>query len=274
MTENPAIRKLKRKQIGTRIIGIVFLCIGLAFCLLAFYSLFFLIPGAFWVTAGLALTIRSFTNIKFALLKLNQESQPQQNTQPVYDQESAQREQTQPASLDALMTSQLVALHLSKNPGNSAVDYREQYILRLSKFGIPRSDAEKLFDFESEIIKKHNKQYLLSPMFTKSLFFGLRQPFFQSYPKEKDDILKERFLTMSELCKILDEAEWHYWNSHEDDVSDDVWKEIWQWRLKGAGGEFAVRYFDMIVAATGVKEESVGALGGAQGRHLSQYKWH
>lgn len=49
--------------------------------------------------------------------------------------------------------------------------------------------------------------------------------------------------------------------------------EIWQWRLKGAGGDFAVKYFDMIVETIGVCEESVGSLGGEQGRHLSKYKW-
>ena len=131
-----------------------------------------------------------------------------------------------------------------------------------------------MFDFECEVIRKFHKQYLLHPRFTGMWFFGLQQPFFQQYPKTKEDILKERYLTVSELCKIIDEAEWHFWNSHEKELPDDVWGEICEWRLQGPGAEFAIRYFKMIEKETGIPEESIAKLSSEQGNHLNLYKWH
>lgn len=183
------------------------------------------------------------------------------------------REKTPPRPeipTEKLMTSQLPALYLQEN--NTA--YRDNYVRRLESIGFKKKDAEKMFDFECEVIRKHGKQYLLQPQFTKMWFFGLKQPFFQQYPKTKEDILKERYLTVSELCKMIDEAEWHFWNSHERTLSDDVWKEICEWRLKGPGAEFAIRYFEMIGKETGIPEESIAKLSSEQGKHLNQYKWH
>lgn len=78
---------------------------------------------------------------------------------------------------------------------------------------------------------------------------------------------------MSELCKIIDEAEWHYWNSHELPLSPEVWQEIEQWRRKGEGGDFAESYLEMIADVTGIPIEKILALCSNQGRHLSMYKW-
>ena len=114
---------------------------------------------------------------------------------------------------------------------------------------------------------------MLHPEFTQMWFFGLDKPFFHQYPNTKDDILKECFLTISEICKIIDEAEWHFWNSHERKLSDDVWNEICEWRIKGKGGDFAMQYFDMIEEKTGVSSESLMKLVNDQGAHLSKYKW-
>ena len=173
------------------------------------------------------------------------------------------------STFEKLMTSQLPALYLQEN--NTV--YCDNYIRRLESIGFQKKDAEKMFDFECEVIRKFNKQYLFHPQFTKMWFFGLNQPFFQQYPKTKEDILKERYLTVSELCKIIDEAEWHFWNSHERALPDGVWQEICEWRLKGSGAEFAIRYFEMIEKATGIPEESIAKLSSEQGKHLSQYKW-
>lgn len=174
-----------------------------------------------------------------------------------------------PKPADQWMTSQLPALYLQEN--NTV--YREHYVRRLENIGFQKEDAKKMFDFECEVIRKFPKQYLLQPRFTKMWFFGLNQPFFQQYPKTKEDILKERYLTVSELCKIIDEAEWHFWNSHERELPDGVWQEICEWHLKGLGAEFAIRYFEMIEEATGIPEKSIANLSSEQGRHLNQYKW-
>ena len=174
--------------------------------------------------AGIILTARSYSHSKYAVLK-KMSGKPA----PAAEGSVSATDSSAPPSkdaLDLLMTSQLAALYLDHSAGQDAGKYRERYILRLEGLGINELEAARLFDFESGIIRKFNKRYLLSPEFTQSWFFGLKHRFFQDYPQEKPDILKERFLTMSELCKIIDEAEWHYWNSHERKIPDGVWKEI------------------------------------------------
>lgn len=259
------IEKLRKEQHITRIIGIICLFLGAA--LYSFFPLFNLIaaPASFMLVAGVVMTIRSFAHSKFSVLK----DEPEESVR--FPERSFQTAGGHPLNL--LMTSQLVALYWTHVGEQDAEHYRDHYLSRLEGIGICKADAIKLFDFESTIVKKYNKQYLLDPKFTRNWFFGLRNKFFQNYPQEKQDILKERFFTVSELCKIIDEAEWHFWNSHEGELSDDVWNEICDWRLKGAGGDFGIKYFEMIAATTGLSEEVVGLLSSEQGRHLNCYKW-
>lgn len=177
---------------------------------------------------------------------------------------------TQPTiPTEKLMTSQFPALYLKEN--NLA--YRDIYVCQLMRIGFNQKNAEKMFEFECDIIRRYGKQYLLEPRFTELWFFGLRQPFFLEYPKTKEDILKEKYLTMSEICKMVDEAEWHFWNSHERNLSDEVWSEINAWHLKGPGAEFAITYFEMIEKETDIPGENISALCRLQGEHLSRYKW-
>lgn len=170
---------------------------------------------------------------------------------------------------DKLMLSQFAACYV----GGGDDSYRKKYISNLTQLKLSKQDAQAMFAFDCAVIKKYNKSYLLNPDFTRMWFFGLKQPFFLAYPKEKADILKERFLTMSELCKIIDEAEWHFWNSHEREMSDEVWREIYEWRINVAGAEFAMQYFEMIADATKIPMDSIGAICRSQGAHLSKYKW-
>lgn len=167
------------------------------------------------------------------------------------------------------MTSQLPALY-EKSKSRT---YFDEYMRRLMGIGFRGNDAEKMFRFEYEIIQKFGKPQLLHPLYTLTWVMKLQRPLFQGYPKAKEEILRERFLTMSEICKIIDEAEWHYWNSHERDLSDAVWEEIYAWRLRGAGGEFACSYFEMIQRETGIPQINISMLSSMQGMHLRQYKW-
>ena len=172
-------------------------------------------------------------------------------------------------SYSKLMTSQFAALYLSENRD----EYRRQYALRLSKLGFDKQETERMFEFECSIVKKFGKKYLLEPNFFCGWFFNLKQPLFINYPKYKEDIIKEHFLTVSEICKMLDEAEWHFWNSHEDSISDEVFDEIYEWRLRGNGMIIANKYFEMIEKETGVSSEHLGKLIGEQGEMLCRYKW-
>lgn len=168
-----------------------------------------------------------------------------------------------------LMISQYVAHYVYEKSDR----HKTQYIELLYGMGYTQEEAEKMFEFECDIVKKYNKRYLLEPGFVKAWFFSLSQPFFREYPKVKDDILKEHFLTMSELCKIIDEAEWHFWNSHERKMSDEVWAEIYGWHFKGKGGEFAVQYFEMIADETGIPSSKIALYSSHEGRFLSALKW-
>lgn len=168
-----------------------------------------------------------------------------------------------------LMLSQLVALY--EHTGRT--EYRARYYEELGKLGFSEQDAEKLLEVERTTIRRFNKGYLLSPAFTKTWFMGLQQPFFLNDPKTKPDILKERFFTISEICKFIDEAEWHFWNSHEKAVGDGVFEEISAWRLRGEGGDFAIKYCESISADTGISMDLFSKYINREGSHLSRYKW-
>ena len=168
-----------------------------------------------------------------------------------------------------LMISQYAAFYVYQN----SESHKNQYINKLISLGYNNKEAESLLNFECGILRKFNKQYLLQEDFTQNWLFGLDKPFFEHYPKEKEDILKEHFLTLSELCKIVDEAEWHYWNSHERQMTDEVWAEICAYRLNGQGAEFAIEYFEMTAMKTGIPEEKIGRFTSNEGNHLNVYKW-
>ena len=167
------------------------------------------------------------------------------------------------------MTSQLPALYLKSKDES----YHELYIQQLGKIGFSTENAGKMFDFECDVIRKYGKEELLQPTYAQSWMFDLKQPIFTQYPEMKEDLLKEMYFTMSELCKLIDEAEWHFWNSHENVPSNAVWREIAAWRLKGAGGQFAAQYFSAMEEKTGIPAENIGQLCALQGRDLCKKKW-
>lgn len=168
-----------------------------------------------------------------------------------------------------LMLSQYAAHYVYEG----SEEHKKIYLEKLGKMGFSEEEAEKLLEFECGILKRFRKSYLLEKRYTKMWYFGLAQPFFTGYPKEKDDILKEHFLTLSEVCKIIDEAEWHFWNSHEKVMPDGVWGEIAGWRLNGPGGDFAIKYFIQTASELGIPEERIAAYSQNEGGHLNKYKW-
>lgn len=172
-------------------------------------------------------------------------------------------------SKEKCMISQFAALYVHTNDNT----YRDDYINRLCAIGFEKEEAEKLLQFEYNVIRRHRKTYLRDPEFVRSWVFSLKEPVFQTYPQKKEDLLKEKGFAISELCKLIDEAEWHYWNSHEKAIPEKAWEEICNWRIKGAGGEFAVEYFEMIAEETGIPLEKLAALSRENGKHLVRYKW-
>ena len=152
--------------------------------------------------------------------------------------------------------------------------YRKTYLEKTEALGIPREEAIHIFNFECDVCKKFNKKYLLELNFVKLWFMGLRQPFFVRYPKTKDEICKETFFTIGELSKLIDEAEWHFWNSSERDLSDDVWQEIYDWRLQGKGGEYTVNtYLPAVCKKYSISMDSFKKLVNYYGSFLNKNKW-
>lgn len=170
---------------------------------------------------------------------------------------------------ESLMTSQLAAFYALE--GSKA--HKDAYIEKLKSMGFSKREANAMLDFEVSAIKRFDKRYLLDPNFTKAWFFGLQQPFFLHYPKTQEEIFKECYLTVSELAKLIDEAEWHFWNSHEKNLSDEVWAEIVAWRFGGKGAEFAIKYFELISMMAGVPSKALAAYNSNEGGHLNRYKW-
>lgn len=168
------------------------------------------------------------------------------------------------------MLSQWAALYSFKD----AAACRARYMDELTAAGVSRTNAERLFAFECGIVQDFRKEFLMDPNYTKAWFFDLRQPVFPGGDKAQKRILKEQSLTLSEVCKAIDEAEWHFWNSHEYELSADVWAEIVNWRLGGKGGAFAAgQYFKMVAEATGVPLDQIKKYVNHEGAHLSKYKW-
>ena len=167
------------------------------------------------------------------------------------------------------MISQYPALYLYEHSKKAKKDG----IAALKELGFSDSQAEKFFDYECGILEKYRKTYLADPDFVSMWAFNLNKPIFSSYPSTKEELKKEHFITVSELSMIIDEAEWHFWNSHEKNLSNEVWGDICRWRMQGAGGNFAVEYYMMIAEELGLPIELMQNISNRDGGLLKEYKW-
>ncbi len=83
-----------------------------------------------------------------------------------------------------------------------------------------------------------------------------------------------KYLTISELCKIIDEAEWHFYNSHEKQISSEVWGEICDWKMRGKGGAFVIgEYLPMICSTVNITMNALQIIVNHEGGFLNKYKW-
>lgn len=168
-----------------------------------------------------------------------------------------------------LMISQYPALYLYDNLQTA----KTECIGILKTLGFTDIQANQLFEFEHNILKRYKRVQLTDPNFAEMWVFDLKQPlFFNCYPSTAEELIEEKFFTISELCKILDEAEWHFMNNHEE-VSDDVFADIFRWRLRGNGIRFAVEYYTMISNELGLPMELIQKVHNREGLVLDQLKW-
>ena len=278
MITREAYKRLKKRQIVIRIIGGILFAVGIFVymptILLAAqgYTLFLLaVPAAgSAIVAGLVLFLRSFLHVKYAVLKKSYDALAAEETESVdADPGSTDPGSTDPPGDDSLMLSQFAAQAVYC--GSEA--HAEKYLRVLRSLGYRDTEARAIFDFECGVLRRYRKDYLLSPDFTASWFFGLNKPFFGEEPKEKPELLRERFFTLGELCKLVDEAEWHWYNSHERELPDAVFAELAAWRLNGGGGEFAGAYFTAVAKELGLPPDALARYTNHEGTHLKKHKW-
>lgn len=127
---------------------------------------------------------------------------------------------------DPLMTAQLIALYKK----DFDKKYMDEYIRRLVSIGFGEEEATNLFIFESMIMKHDSITMLQSPDYLCGYYFGLQSPFLTH---KHDYYVEHQMFTVSEVTKIWDEAEWHFYNSHEKEMPDSVWHEIYTLSRKG-----------------------------------------
>ena len=126
-----------------------------------------------------------------------------------------------------LLTSQLVACHIQKKDNT----YKAEYYRRLHICGLQRDDIiQAIFDYEAGIIRAQGRiEMLANKDYIYAWFFSLSEP---AFDKPISEYVGKNYFSPSEAIKLFDEADWHFANSHEKQLSDAVWNEIFLIRSK------------------------------------------
>lgn len=167
----------------------------------------------------------------------------------------------------SLMTGQLVARYKKTHDE----DYQAEYERRLRSLGFTNQEAEQLFVFELMILKHDAIERLASPDYLASNCFDLQHPLLM---QDESWYVDHQHFLCSEITKIWDEAEWHYWNSHErKSLPDEVWGEIHRLSRYG-GGKLLVDYLTMLSEKSGVDMAKIQAYSAAEQQLIFAYKWN
>lgn len=170
------------------------------------------------------------------------------------------------AAYPELMTGQLVARFKQTHDQS----YHDEYRRRLQFVGFEENEAESLFMFELMILKNDSIEPLASDDYLRSFIFDLQHV---AVPHEKEYYVLHQTFLVSQIVKIWDEAEWHYWNSHERDLPDDVWEEIYTISRYG-GGELFIKYLKMVAEKSHVPMSKVQKYSMAEQDMIFKYKWN
>ena len=77
---------------------------------------------------------------------------------------------------------------------------------------------------------------------------------------------------LSYIIKLSDEAEWHFWNSHEADLPDEVWSEIFD--LSDKNRKLFLPYAQNMVDALGWSYQEVNKFSFNEQGMLDLYRWN
>lgn len=170
------------------------------------------------------------------------------------------------AKLAPLMTGQLVArFKRDKEPV-----YQQEYLRRLQRICFTPEEAMNFFMYESMILKQNSLELLCREDYLTCNYFNLKSVLL---PRTKEDYIAHQSFLCSEITKIWDEAEWHYRASHEKDLSDSVWQEIYKITRYG-GGELFVEYLMSMAQHTKTDLSKLQKYSAAEQSMLFKYKWN
>lgn len=167
---------------------------------------------------------------------------------------------------DAFMCAQLIVFYKMERDKK----YMDEYIRRLVHIGFTKGEAFNLFTNESMNMKHDSIALLQNPDYITAFYFDLQHKllaFDNAY------YIEHRMFTVSEITKIWDEAEWHYHNSHETDMPEDVWHEIYMLTRYGSG-ELFVKTLTGIAKSANISEEKIQNYARHEQDMLFKYKWN
>ncbi len=167
---------------------------------------------------------------------------------------------------DSLMTAQLIAYYKK----DFDKKYMNEYIRRLVHIGFDENEAFNLFTNESMNMKHESIGLLQRPTYITDFYFNLKN---RLLPMDNSYYIEHRMFSVSEITKIWDEAEWHYHYSHEEDMPDEVWREIYMLTRYGSG-ELFVETLKSIANSSNTDVDKIQKYSMSEQNLLFKYKWN
>lgn len=163
------------------------------------------------------------------------------------------------------MTGQLVARYKATRDRH----LRDEYLRRLQLLGFDEAEATSLFTLELTMLKGSSAAALSDPGYLQSGCFDLQNVLLA---EDEAYYVEHQSFLVSEIVKIWDEAEWHYWYSRGREMPQPVWAEIFALSRYG-GGQLLVDYLTSVSEHAEVPLEKVQAYAAAEQQLLFAYKW-
>ena len=164
-----------------------------------------------------------------------------------------------------ILTSQLAALWLDAGEER----FRREYLRRLALCGLQESTARDMLQFETDMLKAHPRPEMLREDFIVLPCFSLRETALDQPVAYYRDHLE---YPLSYVVKLSDEAEWHFWNSHERDLPDGVWAEIFA--LSDRNRRLFLPLATHLVEKRGWTVDAVNKFSFNEQGMLDRYRWN
>lgn len=165
-----------------------------------------------------------------------------------------------------ILTSQLLYLWIeTKKPR-----YRLEYERRLKMCGLAPETIRKTMEFEKAIFQKFPRPEMLDPQFVARPLLTLGKPFL---PNPVDHYKTNFEYPLSYVIRISDEADYHFWNSHERHLSKEVWTEIFCLSEKG-GQRLFLPFATHLLQELGWTVKNVNTFSYNEQGMLDKYRWN